>query len=141
MKIIVALALRASGQWSLSLLIYRVIALNCVDDKNALYLRFATYYQFKRIVLFDTLLEISEREKLKTEEDRAAEEVKQRAAAADASEEETAKREEEERQKGCDTPEILAVLAHELGHWSLNHVLKNIVISEIHIFLMFALFG
>ena len=96
-------------------------------------------------MLFDTLLEESEREKLKTEEDKAAEEEKQRAAAAaDASEEETAKREKEEaeeRQKGCDTPEILAVLAHELGHWSLNHVLKNIVISEIHIFLMFALFG
>ena len=55
--------------------------------------------------------------------------------------EEEAAKKEEERQKGCDTPEILAVLAHELGHWSLNHVLKNIVISEIHIFLMFALFG
>ena len=87
-------------------------------------------------MLFDTLLEESEREKLKTEEDKAAEEEK----AADLSEEERAKK-EEERQKGCDTPEILAVLAHELGHWSLNHVLKNIVISEVHIFLMFALFG
>ena len=87
-------------------------------------------------MLFDTLLEESEREKLKTEEDNAAEEEKQK----DMSEEEKAKR-EEERQKGCDTPEILAVLAHELGHWSLNHVLKNIIISEIHIFLMFALFG
>ena len=128
-----------------SLRINRVMALNCVDDTKALYSRSASYSQFKRIVLFDTLLEVSEREKLKTEEDRAAEEEKQRAAAAaDASEEETAKREKEEaeeRQKGCDTPEILAVLAHELGHWSLNHVLKNIVISEIHIFLMFALFG
>ena len=87
-------------------------------------------------MLFDTLLEESEREKLKTEEDKAAEEEN----AADLSEEERAKK-EEERQKGCDTPEILAVLAHELGHWSLNHVLKNIVISEVHIFLMFALFG
>ena len=87
-------------------------------------------------MLFDTLLEESERDKLKTEEDNAAEEEKQK----DMSEEEKAKR-EEERQKGCDTPEILAVLAHELGHWSLNHVLKNIIISEIHIFLMFALFG
>ena len=87
-------------------------------------------------MLFDTLLEESEREKLKTEEDKAAEEEN----AADLSEEDRAKK-EEERQKGCDTPEILAVLAHELGHWSLNHVLKNIVISEVHIFLMFALFG
>ena len=37
--------------------------------------------------------------------------------------------------------EILAVLGHELGHWKLNHVLKNIVIAELHIFAMFALFG
>ena len=43
--------------------------------------------------------------------------------------------------KGCTTPEILAVLGHELGHWKLNHVLKNIVIAEGHIFAMFALFG
>merc|ERR1711974_295612 len=27
------------------------------------------------------------------------------------------------------------------GHWKLNHVLKNIVISQVHMFLMFALFG
>ena len=37
--------------------------------------------------------------------------------------------------------EILAVLGHELGHWKLNHVLKNIVIAELQIFAMFALFG
>jgi STE24 endopeptidase len=55
--------------------------------------------------------------------------------------EEEKKKKKGEKQTGCNTPEILAVLAHELGHWSLNHVLKNIVISEIHIFLMFALFG
>ena len=91
-------------------------------------------------MLFDTLLEVSEREKLKTEEEKAAAAEEERKDSADMSEEERAKK-EEERQKGCDTPEILAVLAHELGHWSLNHVLKNIIISEIHIFLMFALFG
>ena len=37
--------------------------------------------------------------------------------------------------------EILAVLGHELGHWKMNHVLKNILISQVHIFLMFALFA
>merc|ERR1712203_395928 len=65
---------------------------------------FYGFFKFKRIVLFDTLLEESEREKLKTEEDKAAEEEK----VAEMSEEEKAKK-EEERQKGCDTPEILAV--------------------------------
>jgi len=33
--------------------------------------------------------------------------------------------------KGCDNDEVLAVLAHELGHWKLNHVLKNIVIMQV----------
>jgi STE24 endopeptidase len=44
-------------------------------------------------------------------------------------------------EKGCSNPEILAVLGHELGHWQMNHVFKNIVISQVHIFLMFALFA
>ena len=43
--------------------------------------------------------------------------------------------------KGCTNDEILAVLGHELGHWKLNHVLKNIIIAQVHMFLMFAFFG
>lgn len=43
---------------------------------------------------------------------------------------------EEHRKKGCNTEEILAVLAHELGHWKLNHNLKNIVLSEVNQFLL-----
>lgn len=80
--------------------------------------------------MFDTLLEENERRKLKTEE-----ELKE----AD----EKAKDEDEAKKKkmGCNNGEILAVLSHELGHWKLNHVLKNIIISEVHIFLMFAMFG
>jgi len=35
------------------------------------------------------------------------------------------------KKRGCSTEEILAVLGHELGHWKLNHVLKNIIISEV----------
>jgi STE24 endopeptidase len=37
----------------------------------------------------------------------------------------------ESEKKGCDNAEVLAVLAHELGHWKLNHVLKNIVIMQV----------
>ncbi len=33
--------------------------------------------------------------------------------------------------KGCNIAEILGVLAHELGHWSLSHNLKNLVIGEV----------
>ena len=33
--------------------------------------------------------------------------------------------------KGCNIDEILAVLAHELGHWRFSHNLKNIFIAEV----------
>ena len=33
--------------------------------------------------------------------------------------------------KGCNIDEILAVLAHELGHWKFSHNLKNIFIAEV----------
>ncbi len=91
---------------------------------------FYGFFNFKRIVLFDTLLEESEREKLKSEEDKKKEEAGEEKATV-----------EDMKKQGCNTEEILAVLGHELGHWKLSHVLKNIVISEIHIFLMFAFFG
>merc|ERR1711997_1230560 len=87
---------------------------------------FYGFFKFKRIVLFDTLLEENERNKLKTEE-----ELK----------EQDEKEVEKDKKKGCSNDEILAVLGHELGHWKLNHVFKNLVISEVHIFFMFALFG
>lgn len=34
------------------------------------------------------------------------------------------------RKVGCNNEEILAVLAHELGHWKLNHNLKNLIIGQ-----------
>eukprot|EP00092_Neocalanus_flemingeri_P003352 GFUD01003590.1.p1 GENE.GFUD01003590.1~~GFUD01003590.1.p1 ORF type:complete len:455 (-),score=130.16 GFUD01003590.1:153-1517(-) len=88
---------------------------------------FYGFFKFKRIVLFDTLLEEAERMKLKTEE----------------AKEEEAEEEKEGTKKatGCNNPEIVAVLGHELGHWKMNHVLKNIVIGQVQIFLMFALFA
>merc|ERR550517_1878395 len=48
---------------------------------------------------------------------------------------------DEKVKTGCNNKEIVAVLGHELGHWKLNHVAKNIVIGQIQIFLMFALFA
>merc|ERR1719445_2011317 len=42
---------------------------------------------------------------------------------------------------GCNNKEIVAVLGHELGHWKLNHVMKNIIIGQVQILLMFSLFG
>ena len=42
---------------------------------------------------------------------------------------------------GCNTDEILAVLSHELGHWKFNHVLKHIVIAQVNLFASFAAFA
>lgn len=33
--------------------------------------------------------------------------------------------------KGCTNDEVLAVLAHELGHWKGNHVLKQLILSQV----------
>jgi hypothetical protein len=64
-------------------------------------------------------LEEEERQKFKTEEDIQKEEEEKEEAAA------------EKKKTGCNKEEILAVLGHELGHWKLNHVLKNIVIAQV----------
>lgn len=69
----------------------------------------------KRIVLFDTLL---------MNKGKKDEELKP-----------------EDAGKGCEDTEVLAVLAHELGHWKLGHVTKNIVFMQVHLFLMFAAFA
>jgi len=37
----------------------------------------------------------------------------------------------EKRKVGCNDEEVLAVLAHELGHWKLSHNLKNLVIGQV----------
>lgn len=87
---------------------------------------FVGFFKFKRIVLFDTLLEESERKKLKDQDEQEENEEKDSKV---------------KKAQGCTTPEILAVLGHELGHWKLNHIMKNIIITSVHIFLMFALFG
>eukprot|EP00088_Acartia_fossae_P003118 TRINITY_DN11294_c0_g2_i1.p1 TRINITY_DN11294_c0_g2~~TRINITY_DN11294_c0_g2_i1.p1 ORF type:complete len:453 (+),score=109.63 TRINITY_DN11294_c0_g2_i1:44-1402(+) len=87
---------------------------------------FYGFYKFKRIVLFDTLLEIEERKKIK---ESIGEEWKEE------------DQDEKSRKSGCNKEEILAVLGHELGHWKLNHVLKNIILAQVQIFLMFLLFA
>ncbi|CAF0822142.1 unnamed protein product [Rotaria sordida] len=43
--------------------------------------------------------------------------------------------------KGCESDEVLAVLCHEFGHWSLSHNLINLSISFINLFLVFSIFA
>lgn len=61
------------------------------------------FYKYKRIVLFDTLI----KGYLKTDNS------------------------DTEKDKGCDTNEILAVLAHELGHWKHNHTFKKFMLGQV----------
>ncbi|KAK6640946.1 hypothetical protein RUM44_012644 [Polyplax serrata] len=85
---------------------------------------FYGFFKNKRIVLFDTLLKDYEPENSKK----------------DTKKEEETKLDKQEK-KGCDTMEVLAVLGHELGHWKYNHVLKNLVIMQANLFLLFLVFG
>jgi len=80
------------------------------------------FHKSKRIVLFDTLIEGYEPSEPK-EEDKED------------------KKEEKEKSKGCNTEEILAILAHELGHWKLNHNIKNLFLNQVNTFLYFLIFA
>lgn len=89
------------------------------------------FHKAKRIVLYDTLIEgyKPEGSDNKPEEEDKSEEAKLNQT------------ETEKKGKGCNTEEILAVLAHELGHWKLNHNVKNLVMSQINTFLYFLIFA
>ncbi len=70
------------------------------------------FYKNKRIVLFDSLIEGYKPEgevKVDQEKEKRLDEVA----------------------KGCSNKEIIAILAHELGHWKLNHNVKNLLISQV----------
>ncbi|UYV81863.1 ZMPSTE24 [Cordylochernes scorpioides] len=82
---------------------------------------FYGFYKNKRIVLFDTLLAAPE-EKDQSNQEEKSEEGKP-------------------KNLGCTNNEVLAVLGHELGHWKLNHAVKNIIISQSNLLLVFALFS
>lgn len=82
------------------------------------------FYKNKRIVLFDTLIEgyVPSED---NNQDKEKEDNEQK----------------EEKTKGCNTEEILAVLAHELGHWKLGHNLKNLLLNQINTFFYFLIFA
>ena len=57
--------------------------------------------------------------------------VKEKEAKEKAEKEEKEGKAEEKKATGCNNQEIVAVLGHELGHWKMNHVLKNILIAQV----------
>ena len=92
---------------------------------------FFGFGQNKRIVLFDTLLQPGARPK-------GPGDLGNSSSANSASA--TVDSESAVDNKGCGTDEVVAVLSHELGHWSHNHVLLNFVLSQAQLFAMFYLF-
>lgn len=46
-----------------------------------------------------------------------------------------------EGREGCDNEEVVGILAHELGHWKLNHTLKNFFITQAIVLVAFVGFG
>ncbi|XP_056445911.1 CAAX prenyl protease 1 homolog [Gadus chalcogrammus] len=93
---------------------------------------FYGFFKNKRIVLFDTLLE--DYSPLNQAGDQGAD-----PEGHDMPSESKVK--PKNKKQGCNNPEILAVLGHELGHWKLGHTVKNIVISQMNSFLCFFLFA
>lgn len=128
----------------------------------------AYFYGFwgsKRIVLFDTLLinkgkstPVEGSEKIDENEKAEKTDIVAAAAAADDDENTNDSKDTEQSKdtetteksnggaavetgKGCKDEEVLAVLAHELGHWKLGHVTKNIIFMQFHLLLMFSTFA
>jgi len=132
---------------------------------------FYGFFNNKRIVLFDTLMESyspikkdkdkeeeekkeekkeeeekkegeeKEEEEKREEEGEEKKEGEEKAGDEEVVEEKKEEEEEKKKKKGCSDDEVVAVLGHELGHWKLNHVLKNMIASQVNIFLCFAVFG
>ncbi|KYN37827.1 CAAX prenyl protease 1 like protein [Trachymyrmex septentrionalis] len=71
------------------------------------------FYKYKRIVLFDTLI----KDYCKKDSN------------------------DDDKEIGCETNEILAVLAHELGHWKHNHALLGFLLSQIILLANFIMFA
>lgn len=69
------------------------------------------FHKNKRIVLFDTLV----KEYYKPSDDEK-------------------NKDEDNQNHGCENDEVVAVLAHELGHWKYNHVWKNLLLAQVGIF-------
>ncbi|XP_048766015.1 CAAX prenyl protease 1 homolog [Ostrea edulis] len=102
---------------------------------------FYGFFKNKRIVLYDTLIEDYTPDSQEDNTDSKDEKEETKSEEKPENEEKTDSKEKTAKKTGCNTEEILAVLAHELGHWKLNHVLKNFFISQLNTFLCFMVFA
>ena len=88
---------------------------------------FYGFFRFKRIVLFDALLNTSPNEEENEESEKEKEENEESDKEIEENEEEDSKFNFEDSKN----PEILAIVGHELGHWQKNHVSKRMIIAQV----------
>lgn len=93
---------------------------------------FYGFFNNKRIVLFDTLVGTPAAEGL---EEAMADAVQ--AAGGRSKTRESSARDG----KGCTVPQIVAVVAHELGHWAHSHVLRMFALQQALTLLQFSVFA
>ena len=96
---------------------------------------FYGFWKNKCIVLFDTLVEEGVLTETTPTEDTSATDDEASPTKDETTPSAGDGEEDKKKKKGCNTAEVLGVLAHELGHWKLSHNLKNIVISEVSLYL------
>lgn len=82
-------------------------------------------FRSKRIVLYDTLFDKDSPYFNKEEKNNDGENIEQK------------DKKDEKKSSGCTEKEIIAIICHELGHWSHLHVFKNLVISLVNLFFIF----
>lgn len=100
------------------------------------------FHKNKRIVLFDTLIQNYKSPNASTKDEAQIENESTPKEDAPSVTEQLAKdSDEDEKSKGCSNNEVVAILAHELGHWKMNHTLKNLVIVEVNLLLCFSVFA
>ncbi|CAF1356871.1 unnamed protein product [Adineta ricciae] len=116
---------------------------------------FYGFFKAKRIVLYDTLIKGYSLTKAKDDDKEkkidetsdtpsVEENTTSRRQTSENKKEKTSEDESEakkKKDKGCEPDEVLAVLCHEFGHWSLSHNLINMIISFLNLFLVFAIFA
>ncbi|XP_031788167.1 CAAX prenyl protease 1 homolog [Nasonia vitripennis] len=86
------------------------------------------FYKYKRIVLYDTLVAEYQKKKIEEEEKAKAEKQDSSENTGEEKKEVDAKPKES---RGCETDEIIAVLAHELGHWQHSHALQGFLFGQV----------
>ncbi|CAF1028333.1 unnamed protein product [Rotaria sordida] len=108
---------------------------------------FYGFFKAKRIVLYDTLIKgYSIQETKDDNKEKQSNETQEKLSAEEntltkrhtTDEQQTIKKKVD---KGCESEEVLAVLCHEFGHWSLSHNIINLSISFINLFFVFTIFA